>query len=166
LLAAILAPVLAGCDSASLPPAPRQSMTSRFAAGAPDVIETTLVDPLPVRVATLRPANGPAIAALSIDTERNLYSDETGYGPNVDIGVAGGSASPVTTGIGIGFPLFGGGPGSARHTASMTTSTMRFRIPDMAAYRRDWQHWVLHLDLDDGASRRTIETLPPAPPPD
>jgi len=37
-------------------------------------------------------------------------------------------------------------------------------VPDMAAYRRDWQRWVLHVDLEDDGNRRVIETLPPRPP--
>lgn len=162
--ALLLALLLAGCWGGSEPPpAPRQAVNSHFVLGSPDLIQTTIVDPLPVKAAALRTPDGITLAAQSIDRQRNVYSDSTGYGPNFGVGVAGGSSSRVTTGFGIGFPLFGGG-GDDRRVTSMTTSTLRFKVPDMAAYRRDWQRWVLHIDLEDGINRRTIETLPPAPP--
>jgi hypothetical protein len=160
-----MALALGGCWGGSdLPPPPRESVVSQFVPGAAGEIETTIVDVLPVKAALLRQPDGQAVAAAQIDRERNVYSESTGYGPGVGVDVAGGSESGVSTGIGFGFPLFGGGGPSGTHTGAMTTSTIRFKVPDMAAYSRDWQHWVLHVDLDDGANRRSIETLPPAPP--
>ncbi len=115
-----------------------------------------------MKSAVLKRPDGVAIAAARIDRDRNTYSEDTGYGPNLGARVVGGSSGGVSSGVGFGFPLFGGGGPSGAQTHSMTTSTVRFQVPDMAAYRRDWQHWVLHIDLDDGANSRTIETLPPA----
>jgi hypothetical protein len=152
---------LAGCGGSDLPPPPRPTMVSQFPPDAPDVIETVLVDPLPVASARLVQPDGQTIAPLSLDRDRQVYSDNRGGLPNVGVGVSGGSSSRVNTGFGIGFPLFGGG---STYTASMTTSRLRFRVPDMNAYRAGWQHWILHLDLDDGVNHRSIETLPPAPP--
>jgi len=164
-LALGLAFLLGGCWGGSdLPPPPRESVVSHFVSGSTDQIETTIVDALPVRAAMLKQPDGQSIVAEAIDRDRNTYSEGTGYGPDVGVDVAGGSTGGVSTGIGFGFPLFGGGGPSGTRTGSMTTSTIRFKVPDMAAYRRDWQHWVLHIDLDDGATRRVIETLPPAPP--
>jgi hypothetical protein len=165
LLGAVLALGLGGCWGGSSAPPPRQSVVSHFVAGAPGTIETVIVDPLPVKAARLLRPQGPAIEAARIDRDRNVYAEDTGYGPGVAIGAEGGSQSRVSTGIGFAFPLFGGG-GSGVRTTAMTTSTLRFQVPDMAAYRRGWQGWTLQLELDDGASRRTIETLPPAPPPE
>ena len=164
LLTAIL--LMSGCESSDLPPAPPESVTSAFAEDAPSIIETRIVDPLPAQAAFLKLPNGTTLPAVAIDAERNLYSDETGYGPNFGARVEGGSSSGVQTGFGIGFPLFGGGGPSGHQVGAMSTSTIRFRIPDMAAYRRDWQRWILHVDLDDGGNHRVIETLPPAPPPE
>ena len=161
LLAALLLP---GCWGGGSAPPPRESVVSHFVLGSPDEIQTTVVDVLPVKAAILKLPDGATIVARQIDREHNVYSENTGYGPNVGVGVAGGSQGIVSSGIGFGFPLFGGGGASGTRTQSMTTSTVRFKVPDMAAYRRDWQHWVLHIDLDDGANRRSIETLPPAPP--
>jgi hypothetical protein len=154
---------LTGCGGSDLPPPPRQTMISHFAPDAPDTIETVLVDPLPVASAHLTLPDGRTIAPVSLDRDRQVYSDNTPSLPNIGVGVSGGSSSRVNTGFGIGFPFFGGG-GGGTYTASMTTSRLRFLVPDMNAYRGGWQHWILHLDLDDGANRRSIETLPPAPP--
>jgi hypothetical protein len=153
---------LTGCGGSDLPPPPRPTMTSQFTPDAPDTFETVLVDPLPVAAARLVPPDGQSIVPLSLDRDRRVYSDDRGSLPNIGVGVSGGSSSRVNTGFGIGFPLFGGGGDT--YTISMTTSRLRFRVPDMNGYRGGWQHWVLHLDLDDGANRRSIETLPPAPP--
>jgi hypothetical protein len=162
-----LALLLAGCWGGSdLPPPPRESVVSHFVLGSENQIQTTVVDVLPVKSAILKRPEGETITAQQIDRDTNVYSENTGYGSGVGVGVAGGSQGVVSSGIGIGFPLFGGGGPSGTRTGSMTTSTVRFTVPDMAAYRRDWQHWVLHIDLDDGANRRSIETLPPAPPQD
>jgi|AraplaMF_Col_mMF_1032025.scaffolds.fasta_scaffold00141_10 hypothetical protein len=157
---------LAGCSGDETTPPPRESMASHFVLGSPDQILTTIVDPLPVKSALLMLPDGQTVAAYQIDKERNTYTDTNDYyGSGLGVGVQGGSNGVVSSGIGIGFPLFGGGGADAR-SHSTTTSTLRFKVPDMAAYRRDWQHWVLHVDLDDGANRRAIETLPPAPPPE
>lgn len=155
---------LNGCWGGGSAPPPRESVNSHFVLGSADQIQATVVDALPVKAAMLKLPDGQMIAAAQIDKERNVYSERTGFGSGLGVGVAGGSNGGVSTGIGFGFPFFGGGGGGGYRTGSMTTSTMRFTVPDMAAYRREWQHWVLHIDLDDGANRRSIETLPPAPP--
>jgi hypothetical protein len=144
-------------------PAPQQSVASRFFAGTPSRIETVIVDPLPVESARLVTADGTVIAAQEVVREKNAYAGESDRYPHVAVGAEGGSASRVTTGIGIEFPLFGGG-GDAPAATSMTTSTITFRVPDLEVYDRDWQRWILHVELGDGANHRTVETLPPKPP--
>lgn len=164
---AVLLLGLSGCwgGDAGRDAAPQQSMTSRFVAGTPSHIETVIVDPLPVESARLMTPDGSALAAREIVRERNAYSDEGDGFPHVAVGAAGGSQTEVTTGIGIQFPLFGGGAGGTR-TTSLTTSTVTFTVPDRAVYEETWQHWILHVELGDGANHRTIETLPPKPPPE
>lgn len=161
-LAALL---LAGCWGSSAPP-PRQTVISRFVMGSPDQITATIIDPLPVKAAVLKMPDGQVLVAQQIDKERNVYNERSGYygGPGFGVGVAGGSNGGVSSGIGFGIPLGGGGGYGGTRSHSMTTSTVKFKVPDMAAYRLNWQQWVLHIDLDDGANRRSIETLPPAPP--
>jgi hypothetical protein len=162
LASALLASGCWGGDTAS-GPAPQQSVTSRFIAGTPSRIETVIIDPLPVEAARLILPDGTTIVAQEVVRERNTYADQGDSLPHVAVGAAGGSQTRVTTGIGIEFPLFGGG-GGGTHNASLTTSSISFRVPDIEIYRRDWQHWILHVDLGEGANHRTIETLPPKPP--
>lgn len=156
---------LSGCwgGDADTSPAPQESVTSRFIAGTPSHIETVIVDPLPVARAHLVTADGVTIEAKEILREKNGYADEGGSLPHVSVGASGGSQTRVTTGIGIEFPLFGGG-GTDSRAISRTTSTITFMVPDLAVYDATWQHWLLHIELDDGANHRTIETLPPKPP--
>jgi hypothetical protein len=138
-------------------------MTSRFLAGTPSRIETVVVDPLPVESARLVTADGVTIAAKEILREKESYAEKVDNLPHVALGAAGGSQTRVTTGIGIEFPLFGGG-GSGTRAVSVTTSTVTFVVPDRAVYEEAWQHWILHIELGDGTNRRTVETLPPRPP--
>ena len=115
--AALLALGLAGCwGGSSAPPPPRQSLASHFVAGSPGEIETVIVDPLPAKTARLQPPQGPVIEAARIDRDRNLYSEDTGYGPGVAVGAQGGSQSRVETGIGFTFPLL---PDAAAGASSM-----------------------------------------------
>jgi hypothetical protein len=165
--ALVLLPLLlAGCwgggDTGSGPP-PQPTVTSRFFAGTPSHIETVIIDPLPVEGAHLVTADGTTIAAKEIVREKNAYADTSDNLPHVAVGAAGGSQTRVSTGIGIEFPLFGGG-GTDTRAVSMTTSTVTFQVPDLAVYEETWQHWILHIDLSDGTNHRTMETLPPKPP--
>ena len=157
---------LTGCwgDSSGPAPTPRQSVVSRFLVDQPGVLEMVIVDPLGARTARLVTADGTTIPAAPIDRDRNVYSDDDDGGPHFGVGAQGGSQGKVATGVGIEFPLLGGGGGGGTRTMAMTTSTITFRVPDMAAYRRDWQRWVLHVGLEDDGNRRVIETLPPRPP--
>ena len=43
-------------------------------------------------------------------------------------------------------------------------STALVRVPDIAAYRAQWQRWKVRVTLGEGAGQRVIETVAPAPP--
>ncbi|WP_374373810.1 hypothetical protein [Dongia sp.] len=128
---------------------------------ANDVITVTVSDPLPAKAARLMAPDGQVTQAIAIDTERHMAHEDNGLRPSIGVGVAGGSSSNLSTGIGIGFPLFGAGE---TRTYSVTESRITFRLPDPAEYRRDWQRYAIAVDLDDGVNRRTFQMLPPAPP--
>ncbi|MBI2255193.1 MAG: hypothetical protein HYU58_11285 [Proteobacteria bacterium] len=138
-----------------------ESVTAAISAEDQDVIVVHVRDPLPVKSAQLIDPAGKATEAFAIDTDRATYSGGSGMQPNVGVGVTGGSNGGVSTGIGIGFPLFGSGSGTATHR--ITESQIRLRIADMAAYRLGWQHYTLAVDLDDGVNRRSFQMIPPAP---
>jgi hypothetical protein len=129
---------------------------------ASDVITVTVSDPLPAKAARLVAPDGTIITASAIDTERHMSHEDNSLRPRIGVGAAGGSGGGgISTGIGIGFPLFGS---SESRTYSVTESRITFRLPDPAAYRRDWQRYAIAVDLDDGVNRRTFQMLPPAPP--
>lgn len=138
-----------------------ESVTSAISPEDASVIVVNVSDPLPVKSARLIDPAGKMTDAFAIDTDRQTYSNSRSSGPNVGVGVAGGSNGGVSTGIGIGIPLFGSDGGTATHR--ITESRIRLRIPDMAAYRLNWQHYALAVDLDDGVNRRSFQMIPPAP---
>jgi hypothetical protein len=150
------APVASPAVSDSLP-----QYAGTQATIADDIITVTVSDPLPAKAARLVAPDGKITQAIAIDTERHMAHEDQGMRPRIGVGVAGGSSSNISTGIGIGFPLFGAGESQ---TYSVTESRITFRLPDSAAYRRDWQRYAIAVDLDDGVNRRTFQMLPPAPP--
>lgn len=166
ILLVLAAVALASCYSGGSggPSAPRQqSVTGYFSATEPGVIQVDVTDPLPVSAAALVGPDGTAVAAYQIDRDREIYRGDGGIQPSVGVGVTGGSSSRIGTGIGIGFPLFGSGGGDGV-TTTVTASRVLIRVPDLAAYGATWQSSKLHIELDDGVTRRVMELLPPPPP--
>ena len=100
--------------------------------------------------------------AERIDRNRLSYSGGPAGWPRIGVGIAGGSSSGVSTGFGIGFPLF---PQTTEAAGSINESRFSFAIPDIAAYNTNWQRWKIHVDLSDGVNSRSFESLPPPPPP-
>lgn len=136
-------------------------LESSIPSNAPNRIYVTVRDPLPVSAAILVDPQGHQIAAGRIDHDRLSYGGSAVGWPSIGVGIMGGSNSGVSTGFGIGFPLF---PGQAQAAGSLSESRFGFEIPDIAAYNASWQHWKIHIDLSNGVSKRSFETLPPAPP--
>ena len=160
-----LAFALTGCYSSgeSGPTAARQqSVTGYFSATEHGVIEIDITDPLPVKTASLVGPDGTATQAFQIDRDRQVYHGDGPARPTVGGTVTGGSSSRIGTSIGIGFPLFGGDGSGV--TTTVTASRALIRVPDLGAYRTDWQKSKLHIELDDGVTRRVMELLPPPPP--
>jgi hypothetical protein len=145
-----------GSSAADLPP-----LETSIPITAPDRIYVTVRDPLPVKAAMLVDPQGHQIEARRIDHDRIAYGGSHVGWPSIGVGVMGGSNSGVSTGFGIGFPLF---PGQAQAAGSINESRFGFVVPDVAAYNASWQHWKIHIDLSNGVTSRSFETLPPAPP--
>lgn len=127
----------------------------------PAVIEVHVRDALPLEQVTLIDPNGAEWPAYEITRNRDLYRGDARPSAGVGVGVMGGSSGNVSTGIGIGFPLFSGS-GEA-YTATVNDSYAKLRIPDRATYDETWQSWKLRIELDDGTTSRTMEMLPPKP---
>lgn len=147
--------------SAARPGGIDESVTSTISAEDETVIVVSVSDPLPVKFARLIAPDGRSTEAFAIDRDRQSYADGGTARPNVGVGVSGGSNGGVSTGIGIGFPIFSSGSGQATHR--VTTSRVEIRIPDLAAYRLAWQRYAIAIDLDDGVNRRSFRMVPPAP---
>lgn len=134
---------------------------AHFLAEDPTVIEVTVRDPLPAARVFLIDPSGQETAAYDIQRDRRIYRSDAGPRPSVGVGVGGGSSGGVSTGIGIGFPIFSSG--GANQTSPVIDSKAKVRISNPVLYRTTWQSWKLRVELDDGVTKRTIETLPPKP---
>jgi hypothetical protein len=142
--------------------APRPDYLASFAPEAADLLLVEVRDDDPVRAARLVAPDGAAIEAHAIDSERHSRGGGGGgFYPSVGVGVGGGSGGGgVSTGVGIGFPIFGGGGGGGR---TEYESVARIRIPDLAAYRANWQSYEVRVTLGEGADAH--EVVIPAPEP-
>jgi len=155
---------LGACTSTSQSQQPFAYGTEAYLVdGQPGIIEAHLRDPLPLSEASLIDDAGQAFPAIEINRDRVLYQGPGTPAPGFGFGVMGGSSGHVSTGFGLGIPLFGGAAGQ---TVAVNESIARFRIPDTDRYNANWQRWKIHLVLDDSHARRVIEMVPPAPPAD
>jgi hypothetical protein len=158
----LLTPSTADPSSAARSPKDLPPLVARIPADMPNRIDVIVRDPLPVSAAILIDPQGHEIAANRIDHDRLAYSGGSIGWPSIGVGVVGGSNSGVSTGVGIGFPLF---PQTTEAAGSINESRFGFEIADVAAYNANWQHWKIHVDLNDGVNSRSFESLPPPPPP-
>ena len=133
-----------------------------------EIIVIELQDRRTFDTARLVAPDGTEIAAFLIDRERTDYAGDNGSGMSWGIGtgvaVGTGGSSGVGVGVGIGFPI--GGSGSNDPSTISYRTEAQIRVPDMAAYRANWQEWVLriHLPKDELWTERTIELPAPEPP--
>ena len=142
--------------------APKPDYLATFAPEAADLLLIEVRDDDPVRAARLVAPDGSGVEAHAIDTERRSRGGGGGgFYPSVGVGVGGGSNSGVSTGVGIGFPIFGGGGGRAREEFQ---SVARIRLPDVAAYRANWQKYEVRVTLGEGADEHEVVIPAPEPP--
>jgi hypothetical protein len=139
-------------------------VTARFLSDQPDTIEVSIRDAQAADRIQLVAPDGMITDAYQVDREF-LRATDSGYsGFNLGVGVSGGSSSGVQPAFGIGFPIFGGAPNSPQRDEVHTKALIR--IPDMAAYRANWQRMVLRIYLGEkSASPRKMEMAAPPPPP-
>jgi hypothetical protein len=155
---------LAACasDRQRAAEADEPAYAASFAPESADLLMVEVRDEDPVRAARLVAPDGAAVEAHAIDTERRSRSGGGGgFYPSVGVGVGTGSNSGVSTGVGIGFPIFGGGGGAAREEFQ---SVARIHIPDLAAYRANWQKYEIRVTLGEGADEHEVVIPAPEPP--
>lgn len=146
---------------------PANPVVTSFAGSEQDTVKVQVTDPQPVTRVELTAPDGRVFLAHQIDRESLTRQGGGGYGqPSVGVGVGGGggccwSGSGVGVGFGFGFPL-----GDARepdYGPGGVASTALVHVPDMAAYRAQWQHWKVRIYLGEGASERMVEVAAPQP---
>lgn len=137
-------------------------VTATFVPGHPDILEVQIRDHQAANEVALVAPGGATIAAYQLDATKQVIVPQESSGVNFGLGVAGGSEGDVRTGIGIGFPIFGSAAPPRAETEVLTRA--RVRIVDLAAYRADWQRWVLRVMFDAGQStERKMEIVAPQP---
>lgn len=163
LAAALTVLVLAACSSSGGGGGGSSYRTeAHLLVADPTVIQLLVSDPLPVARMVLIDPSGVETAAYDIQRDTQTYSSNGGVQPSVGVGVFGGSSGHVSTGIGIGIPIFSSG--SSGYSGTMVDSLALVRIPDPVLYRSTWQSWKLRAELDDGhGNARIIEMVPPKP---
>ena len=134
-----------------------------------EIIVIALEDRRTFDTAVLVAPDGTEIAAFLIDRERTDYAGDSGsgmdWGMGTGVAVGTGGSSGVGVGVGIGFPIGGGSYNDDPSTIRYQTEA-QIRVPDMTAYRANWQDWVLriHLPKDELWTERTITLPAPEPP--
>jgi hypothetical protein len=166
LFAAAVLPVLAaGCDSAGggIQPLPTDTLRASFPPrGLADVIVVDAVDRLPLRSATLIAPDGSATPASYIDaasSPRFVGGQRVSSDPWNNTVVAG--SSPVGTPVGgeIAAPTM-----QSQIQLLTTVSTASIPLPDPVAYRRDWAHYRIRVELGTAPDLETRMLAAPAPP--
>ena len=172
ILIMISAFLMAGCTDNHGTAGPRSDPTNpvvtSFSGSEQDTLQVQVTDPQPVTRVELAAPDGRVFLADRIDRERLTRQGGGYYGqPTVGIGVGGGSGGccwndgGVGVGFGFGFPL-----GDARepdYGPGGVASTALVHVPDMAAYRAQWQQWKVRIYLGEGAGERMGEVAAPAP---
>lgn len=154
--------VLAACAAERGAEDAASPVAAYFSEQAVDVIEVRVADRQPVDKVELFAPDGRIFLAHRIDREKEAAGGGARPSFGLGVGVFGGSSTRVGTSIGLGFPL-GGIEQPYREPGY--TSLAAVRVSDMAAYRADWQRWVLRIRLGTPeTSFRFMEIPAPRPP--
>jgi len=138
------------------------SVSARFLKDRPNTIEVSIQDAQAADRVQLVMPDGSSADAYQLDREFIHATDTGSTGIDVGVGISGGSSSGVQPSFGIGFPIFGGTPNSPQRDE--VHSKALIRVPDMTAYRANWQRTILRITLGEkSVSPRKMQM--PAPPP-
>ncbi len=170
ILIMISAFLMAACannqGTASQKGAAANPVVTSFSGSEQDTLQVQVTDREPVTKVELAAPDGRIFLAHQIDRER--LTRQNGYAQpsmGVGVGVAGGSGGHVGTGVGVGFgfPFIIGGSDDNGYREPRVASTALIHVPDMTAYRAQWQQWKVRVYLGEGASQRMIEVAAPQP---
>jgi hypothetical protein len=150
--------ILAAC-AAGAPPPPPPGTAQAFFTG-PDTIQVTASDYIPARAVTLVGPSG-EVPALSIDTTSSPGYAAAPSGGALSFGVGGGGGGSFG-GIGLGFPLIGGGA-PASPPSAITNALIR--VPAEPPYAQVWHQSQIRIQFGDPPAVKYISIPAPPPPP-
>jgi hypothetical protein len=166
LFAGLIAAALTGaCTQDGTAGASRPTVTIGFVEGTPTPTIEVMARGRQLAGAVLVEPSGRQTAAGVIERDTIYAADPYGYGygPSVGVGVGGGGWNGGNWrggGIGVGVPLGGGAPPQQVETRMRA----RITVPDMEAYRRDWERAVVRVTFGSDPANNEIADIPaPAP---
>jgi hypothetical protein len=148
--------ILAGCTMSGNPPPPPGTAQAFFT--GPDTIQVTASDYSPARAVTLVNPSG-EVAAVSIDTTSSSGYAAAPSGSSLSFGLGAGGGGSFG-GIGLGFPLVGGG--APAYTAAAISAAL-IRVPAVPPYAQIWHDSQIRIQFGDPPNVKYISI--PAPPP-
>jgi hypothetical protein len=152
--------ILAACASSGGAPPPPGTAQAFFT--GPDTIQVTASDYVPARAVTLTGPFG-EVPAVSIDTIRDAGYAAAPSGGALSFGLGAGGGGSFG-GIGLGFPLIGGGAPASPPTA---ITNALIRVPAEPPYAQVWGQSQIRIQFGDppGVKYISIPAPPPPPPP-
>jgi len=155
--------LLAACGGAGLPPVPGDQVRVIFpAGGVVDEIRIDAIDRLPLRMAELIAPDGSATAADRLQVEASpvtAASQHFGADPYA------GSAFGVANLPNAAPPTAAGAAPQSRTALLAIVATAWITLPDLVAYRHDWQGYRIRLRFGDAPGEDTRLLPAPEPPP-
>lgn len=145
---------LSACTSAT--PTPPRAAASIIPNS--NTLQVVIHDPKPVIGVRMITADGEAVNALRIDTDRLVEPPSSAASVGFGIGgFSSGRGGGFGSGVGVGVPLGGGAP----HVDSVATAMLPIDDPD--GYRRDWQRYRIDVLLGNPPETLTVSAPPPPP---
>ena len=130
-----------------------------FASDDPRRIDVIVRDDLPVKAAVLRDPQRHRFLAAGLTHTTIAYDPQEAAQSGLGVKMIP-DGQTIFSGANLGIPI---NPTGSTAGGLLSESRFSFTIPDRAAYDGSWNRWVIHIDLGDGMTTRSMELLPPKP---